>query len=98
MAVKTGLSVIHAERMVEHSRYLNDMMSGAPLVTGETMEVKDLQAEVSGKLLQKILKSVQDLDLTLVLNDGTLIARTVNKTDAALGKVAASGARGALKE
>lgn len=98
VAVKTGLSVIHAERMVEHSRYLNDMMSGAPLVTGETMEVKDLQAEVSGKLLQKILKSVQDLDLTLVLNDGTLIARTVNKTDAALGKVAASGARGALKE
>lgn len=98
VAVKTGLSVIHAERMVEHSRYLNDMMSGAPLVTGETMEVKDLQAEVSGKLLQKILKSVQDLDLTLVLNDGTLIARTVNKTDAALGKVAASGARGTLKE
>ncbi len=98
VAVKTGLSVIHAERMVEHSRYLNDMMSGAPLVTGETMEVKDLQSEVSGKILQKILKSVQDLDLTLVLNDGTLIAKTVNKTDAALGKVAASGARGALKE
>lgn len=98
VAVKTGLSVVHAERMVEHSRYLNDMMSGAPLVTGETMEVKDLQSEVSGKILQKILKSVQDLDLTLVLNDGTLIARTVNKTDAALGKVAASGARGTLKE
>ena len=98
VAVKTGLSVIHAERMVEHSRYLNDMMSGAPLVTGETMEVKDLQTEVSGKILQKILKAVQDMDLTLVLNDGTLIAKTVNKTDAALGKVAASGARGTLKE
>lgn len=55
-------------------------------------------ADAAGMLerLDRIYSAVQRIDPRLVLDDGTLISRTVRKTDIALGRIIASNKRGRL--
>ena len=78
---------------------LTSLFSGLPTAGGrEYLRVEDESAKGSYALLQRIADRLDQLDLTMVLDDGTLVGRTARKTDHALGSIIAQDRRGTLKE
>lgn len=66
--------------------------------SSDYLRVEDESSKQSYALLQRIYDRLEQLDLTLVLDDGTLVGRTAQKTDYALGNIIAQDQRGTLKE
>lgn len=74
-----------------------ELVADAPILSSEMpLAVENEAAGKTNELIADLLGVVSRMDLTLVLDDGTLIARTIGKTNNALGVEVARGKRGAL--
>lgn len=74
-----------------------EMVADAPILSSEVpLSVESEEAGKTNELINDLLGVVSRMDLTLVLDDGTLIARTIGKTNNALGVEVAREKRGAL--
>lgn len=73
------------------------LMSDAPIIRSEMpLQIENEATAKSNILLGQLLSVLSKMDLTLVLDDGTLVARTIGKTNDALGIEAAHEKRGKL--
>lgn len=74
-----------------------ELVADAPILSGELpLSVENEATGKTNELINDLLGVVSRMDLTLVLDDGTLIARTIGKTNNALGVEVAREKRGAL--
>lgn len=74
-----------------------ELVADAPILSGELpLSVDNEATGKTNELITDLLGVVSRMDLTLVLDDGTLIARTIGKTNNALGVEVAREKRGAL--
>lgn len=74
-----------------------ELVADAPILSGELpLSVENEATGKTNELITDLLGVVSRMDLTLVLDDGTLIARTIGKTNNALGVEVAREKRGAL--
>lgn len=73
------------------------LMSDSPIIQSEMpLRIENEATAKSNILLGQLLSVISKMDLTLVLDDGTLVARTIGKTSDALGIEAAHEKRGRL--
>ena len=79
---------------------LKQFVSDSPVFSNSTAMPLSVTNEADARveaILNDLLGVVSGMDLTLVLDDGTLVARTIGKTNDALGVEVGREKRGALK-
>lgn len=80
----------------------DDLMRVLPAGTASgtgavSLAVEDEYTRRNAELSEQILRTLQDTDFTLVLEDGVVAGKILQKTDQALGRAIANQKRGALK-